>query len=126
MKIRGRKAIGRKSEELACSFLQSRGQSIVEKNWTSGHLEVDIISENKEGLHFVEVKSLLSPLDGILPQDKVGRLKQRHISEAAIQYIKEHPFPGEKEVFFDIITVIFDKDDITVKYFPKAWIPMYT
>lgn len=126
MKIRGRKAIGQKSEELACDFLMSRGQRVVEKNWTSGHLEVDIISENQEGLHFVEVKSLLAPLDGILPQDKVGRLKQRHISEAAMHYLKEHPFPDEKEVFFDIITVIFDKDQISLKYFPKAWIPMYT
>jgi len=124
MKIRGRKALGQKSEDLACDFLLSRGQKIVEKNWRSGHLEVDIISENDEGLHFIEVKSLLAPMD-ILPQDKVGRLKRRHISEAAVNYIKEHP-SGEKEVFFDVISVVFDKDQISLKYFPKAWIPMYT
>ena len=115
--------MGRKSEELACDFLQSRGQKIVEKNWRTGHLEVDIISESKEGLHFVEVKSLLSPMD-ILPQDKVGAIKRHRITDAANNYINSHPSDG-KEVFFDVISVVYDKDTISLKYFPKAWIPMH-
>jgi len=124
MKIRGRKAMGQKSEELACDFLLSRGQKIVEKNWRTGHLEVDIISESKDGLHFVEVKSLLSPMD-ILPQNKVGALKRRHITDAANDYINTHPSEG-KEVFFDVISVVYDKETISLKYFPQAWIPMHT
>ncbi|MBP5636780.1 MAG: YraN family protein [Bacteroidales bacterium] len=125
MKIRGRKAMGQKSEELACDFLLSRGQRIVEKNWRSGHLEVDIISEAKDGLHFVEVKSLLSPMD-ILPQDKVGAIKRHRITDAANDYINSHPTPDGKEIFFDVISVVFDKETISLKYFPQAWIPMHT
>lgn len=125
MKIKGLKALGTKGEELACDFLMSRGQKILEKNWRSGHLEVDIISENEEGLHFVEVKSLMAPLD-ILPQDKVGARKRHRISDAAMDYLKQNPSPGDKEVFFDVISVVFDKETVTLKYFPKAWIPMYT
>lgn len=117
--------MGRKSEELACDFLLSRGQKIVEKNWRSGHLEVDIISEAQDGLHFVEVKSLMAPMD-ILPQDKVGVIKRHRITEAATDYINSHPDPEGKEVFFDVISVVYDKESITLKYFPKAWIPMYT
>lgn len=116
--------MGQKSEELACDFLLSRGQRIVEKNWRSGHLEVDIISEGKDGLHFVEVKSLLSPMD-ILPQDKVGVIKRHRITDAANDYMNAHPSDG-KEVFFDVISVVYDKETITLKYFPQAWIPMYT
>ena len=74
----------------------------------------------------MQMKEYVTILDGFLAQDKVGRLKQRHISEAAVEYLKENPGPDEREVFFDIITVIFDKDEISLKYFPKAWIPMYT
>lgn len=116
--------MGQKSEELAGDFLLSRGHKIVEKNWRSGHLEVDIISEAKDGLHFVEVKSLLSPMD-ILPQDKVGAIKRRRITDAANDYINSHPSDG-KEVFFDVISVVYDKDTISLKYFPQAWIPMHT
>lgn len=117
--------MGQKSEELACDFLQSRGQKIVEKNWRSGHLEVDIISEAADGIHFVEVKSLLSPMNSILPQDKVSALKRHRITDAANDYINAHPSDG-KEVFFDVISVVYDKDTISLKYFPQAWIPMYT
>lgn len=116
--------MGQKSEELACDFLLSRGQRIVEKNWRSGHLEVDIISEGKDGLHFVEVKSLLSPMD-ILPQDKVGVIKRHRITDAANEYIHSHP-AGDTEIFFDVISVVFDKETISLKYFPQAWIPMHT
>ena len=125
MKVTGIKSLGKKGEELACDFLKSRGQKIVEKNWRSGHLEVDIISENDEGLHFVEVKTLLAPLD-ILPAEKVGKIKRHRISDAAMDYLKQNPGPGEKEVFFDVISVVFEKETVTLKYFPKAWIPMYT
>jgi putative endonuclease len=33
------------------------GHTILERNWRSGHLEIDIISFDKDGTHFVEVKT---------------------------------------------------------------------
>ena len=118
----GKKALGKLGEEVACDFLQSRGHRILERNWRGGHLEVDIISESQDGLHFVEVKSCTAPLTSD-PQEKVNSLKQRRISAAALKYLNEHG--RDQEVFFDVISVIFDGENTFVKYFPQAWIPLY-
>lgn len=118
----GKKALGKLGEEVACDFLQSRGHRVLERNWRGGHLEVDIISESQDGLHFVEVKSCTAPLTSD-PQEKVNSLKQRRISAAALKYLNEHG--RDREVFFDVISVIFDGENTFVKYFPQAWIPLY-
>jgi hypothetical protein len=30
-----------------------------------------------------------------------------------------------KEVYFDVVTVLFDGQTSVVRYFPQAWIPMF-
>ena len=52
-----RQVIGHSGEDLACEFLIDKGHIILERNWRFGHLEIDIISCNPEGIHFVEVKA---------------------------------------------------------------------
>ena len=121
MEIRGKRALGRLGEEMACDFLQSRGHRILERNWQGSHLEVDIISEAADGLHFVEVKTRLDA--DATPEEKVNALKQRRISAAALKYLNETG--SDREVFFDVVSVTVSGDGSTVKYFPQAWIPMY-
>ena len=125
MQRRGRSALGRRGEDLACDFLCSRGHHILERNWRGGHLEIDIISEADDGVHFVEVKSRTAPAEAA-PEEKVGALKQRRISEAALKYLNARTGGEGQEVFFDIVSVLFDGNGAEVKYFPQAWIPLYT
>ena len=108
-------------EEMACDFLRSRGHRILERNWRGSHLEVDVISEAPDGLHFVEVKSRLDA--EAAPEEKVDARKQRRISAAALKYLNESG--SDREVFFDVVSVVFDGSKTMVKYFPQAWIPMY-
>lgn len=54
--------IGESGEQLACDFLETRGHHILDRNWHSGHLELDIVSEGPDGLHFVEVKARTAPV----------------------------------------------------------------
>ena len=122
MIIRGRRALGQLGERMACDFLQTRGHRILERNWRGGHLEVDIVSEASDGLHFVEVKTRQGA-DGSAPEEKVDTLKQRRISDAALKYLNKSG--SDREVFFDVITVVFDGTGVEVKYFPQAWVPMY-
>ena len=35
---------GKKGEDIACGLLEGMGHIILERNWRSGHLEIDIIS----------------------------------------------------------------------------------
>ena len=93
----------------------------MKRNWRGSHLEVDIISEDANGLHFVEVKTRLDA--DATPEEKVNAIKQRRISAAALKYLNETG--SDREVFFDVVSVTVFGDDSTVKYFPQAWIPMY-
>lgn len=121
MQVRGKKAFGQLGEDKACAFLQARGHRIVARNWRGSHLEVDIISEASDGLHFVEVKTRLDA--DAAPEEKVDALKQRRISAAALKYLNETG--SDREVFFDVVSVTISGDESTVNYFPQAWIPMY-
>lgn len=115
--------IGQAGEQMACDFLETQGHQILDRNWRSGHLELDIVSEAPDGLHFVEVKARTAPVTTTV-LDQVNSVKQKRISAAAGQYLNKKHMEG-KEVFFDIISVLFDGEETKVRYFPQAWIPMY-
>ena len=121
-----RQNLGRLGEDMVCDFLRDRGHTILERNFRSGHLEIDIISFDAEGIHFVEVKtrrlSIQSP-----PQDNVDRGKQNKITRAAMSFLKTKkglPF-GNHECLFDVAAVTFDADKATLEWFPQAYIPIY-
>ena len=115
--------IGETGEQLACDFLETRGHQILDRNWHGGHLELDIVSEGPDGLHFVEVKARTAPVTSTV-LDQVNVVKQKRITAAASQYLHKKHMAG-KEVYFDVVTVLFDGQTSVVRYFPQAWIPMF-
>ena len=115
--------LGKTGEDVACDFLLSRGHQILDRNWRAGHLELDIVSEGPDGLHFVEVKARTAPVTSTL-MDQVNPVKQKRISAAARQYLAKHQLPP-REVYFDIVSVLFDGGETRVRYIPQAWIPLY-
>lgn len=123
---RQKKQTGRRGEQIACDFLVGKGHTILERNWRSGHLEVDIISLDPKGIHFVEVKTRRPPFQA-LPQDCVDRAKQRNIAKAAAAYMRSAKGrrAGDAEIWFDIVAVILDGSNETVEYIPGAYTPIY-
>ena len=121
-----RQSLGRKGEDLVCAFLQGKGHTILERNWRSGHLEIDIISFNEEGIHFVEVKTRRLNIQAP-PQENVNGQKQATITRAATRFLntrKGRPY-GNHECRFDVAAVTFDRDTAHVEWFPQAYIPIY-
>ena len=121
-----RQSLGRKGEDLVCAFLQGKGHTILERNWRSGHLEIDIISFNEEGIHFVEVKTRRLNIQAP-PQENVNGQKQARITRAATRFLntrKGLPY-GNHECLFDVAAVTFDRDTAYVEWFPQAYIPIY-
>ena len=108
---------------MACDFLLTRGHHILDRNWHAGHLEVDIVSEAPDGIHFVGVKTRKAPVTSTL-SDQINKVKQKRISDAAVKYIRKKSLDG-REIYFDVVSVVFDGSHTVVKYFPQAWIPMY-
>ena len=62
--MKGRGEFGRRGEDEACMYLVSQGHTILERNWRCGHLEIDVITLAGDGIHFVEVKSRMVPVQG--------------------------------------------------------------
>lgn len=123
MKTR-RRQLGDLGEEIANNYLNTLGQRTLERNWTSGHLEVDIVTLDHRGLHFVEVKSRTAPCTAD-PLDNITYAKQRHLASAASKYLVRKWTGGEVEVFFDVVCVTFEGEDRTVAYYPEAFVPLY-
>lgn len=119
--------LGKKGEDVACRFLLGKGHRIIERNFRSGHLEIDIISVDGNGVHFVEVKSRVAPV-AAAPEENVTPEKQRKVAAAALRYLNRSKDPridGTMEVSFDIVAVTFDGGETRVGWFPKAFYPMY-
>ena len=121
-----RQRLGRLGEDLACRFLEDKGHTVLERNYRSGHLEIDIISFNHEGIHFVEVKSRKFSIQAP-PQDNVGRIKQRRTVKAAASFLrtaKGLPY-GSHECMFDVVAVTFEGGTFRTEWFPQAYIPVF-
>ena len=121
-----RRQLGRKGEDIACRLLEGMGHVILERNWRSGHLEIDIISIDPDGIHFVEVKTRRMNMQAP-PQENVGRIKQERVTKAALKYLKSGKGRayGEMECLFDVVAVTFEGDEAVTEWIPQAYIPMY-
>lgn len=122
-----RMTLGKMGEDKACEYLEGLGHTILERNWRSGHLETDIISLAPDGIHFVEVKSRVAPVSA-MPEENVGYAKQKKLTAGALKYLhstEKREAIGDAEVFFDVISLIFEGEKVDVRYFPQAFIPMY-
>ena len=121
-----RQELGILGEDIACRHLEGRGHTILERNWRSGHLEIDIISVDPEGIHFVEVKTRRQNIQAP-PQENVNRTKQSRIAKAALSYLhKAQGLPRKDlECFFDVMAVTFTEDTSHVEWIPQAYIPFY-
>lgn len=121
----GRKKVGRTGETICCEYLTQMGQTVLERNWRSSHLEVDIVSlDSSGGLHFVEVKSRVAPVSAD-PLVGITRSKRQSMVSAARHYLHEHSC-GDVEIFLDVMTVILDGEHAQIEYYPNAVIPIYT
>ncbi len=121
-----RRDIGKRGEDIACELLISMGHSILERNWRSGHLEIDIISYDPSGIHFVEVKTRSQSIQAP-PQENVDRQKQQRIVKAAHGFMRTRKglMSGNHEYNFDIVAVTFEGGKAITEWFPQAYIPLY-
>ncbi len=119
--------LGRRGEDVACEFLTGKGHTIVQRNFRAGHLEIDIISLDRNGVHFVEVKSRVAPV-AVSPEENVTAAKQKKVADAALRYLhtsKDKRLSADLEVSFDVVAVTFDGGGEIVEWFPNAYYPMY-
>lgn len=106
--------IGILGEQEAAKILNKKGYRIIETNWRMGHLEVDLIAENKKDIVFVEVKARTTTFGNKMPEEYVDLLKRKRIIAAANAYIKYRQI--EKNPRFDIIGILVDAQTNNITY----------
>ena len=115
------RAKGIVGENEADVFLQSKGFKIIEKNWSMGKLEVDLIGTIGKYIVFVEVKKRHSKAFRE-PWEAVNRKKQRNIILAANIYLKKSH--SDLEPRFDIVSIVQDGQKIEIEHIEQAFWPM--
>ena len=97
--------IGSKGENIAKSFLEEHGYTILHTNWRYKKDEIDIIARQEKFIVIVEVKTRSSNLFAT-PESAVDNAKQQRLIRAANAFIDKHQI--ENEIRFDVISIILN------------------
>lgn len=93
---------GQYGETLAATYLAAHQYEILERNWTHGHKEIDLICLHEGITVFVEVKTRRSTRMG-LPEESVSEKKIQAVTAAAEEYLMLHP---NRDIRFDVVAVV--------------------
>jgi len=111
------RALGRKGEDLAVSFLKKRGYKIRERNFYTRWGEIDIVAEKSGSLHLVEVRTVTR--GGVLdPREALTRKKRDHLWRAVQIYLKKVAWKGDFSV--DFVAIEWDENKPEIHYFSQV------
>lgn len=121
MSKKSTRQIGDDGEELAVAYLESKGYTILERNYHFERAEVDIVAyDNETYIIFVEVKIRSSNRYGE-PEEYVDREKIENVYKAAEAWIYERKMDGVP-VRFDVISILQQNNEAPdIKHFENAF-----
>ena len=95
--------LGKWGEDLAAAHLQQKGYIILERDWKSGHSDLDIIAQDGDTIIIVEVKTRRNRLFGD-PEEAIDYKKRKSLQSAINHYVKSHRLGSH--VRFDIVSIV--------------------
>ncbi len=112
---------GNKGEEIAVKFIESKGFSIIDRNYLRKFGEIDIVAKKDGKVTFIEVKSvsreILSEkedLDEFRPEDNVNAGKVRNLRKVIEAYLHEKDLI-DSDWSFSVVTVKIDDKNKVAK-----------
>lgn len=108
------KSLGKTGEDLASEYLQKQGYSIIDRNVSIYHGEIDIIAIYNHQTIFVEVKTRSSDAYGS-PSEAVTAKKLHVLIRTAELYLQKHP--NVPQLFrIDVVSLVVGKDKTIVSF----------
>ena len=101
--------LGTWGEDLAVAFLQKKGYVIIERNWRSGHRDIDIIALHNDAVVFVEVKTRRNQ-NFVYPVTAINYMKLRNLRAAINHYVKYRRI--DNRIQFDVVTIVGTQNDV--------------
>lgn len=94
---------GAEGENAAAALLEGMGWTIADRNWRSGHLELDIVADDGEAIVFVEVKTRAK--GGMQrPFEALTAVKKKRLMRAAQAWLAAHD-AWNRPCRFDLVCV---------------------
>ncbi|MBO6060809.1 MAG: YraN family protein [Clostridia bacterium] len=87
-----KRRLGDKGERRTARYLMLRGYRVLERNYTFGHKEIDLIVKRGRVIAFVEVKTRTASV--VAPAASVTSAKRRNVITAAKAYLRSNPYSG--------------------------------
>ena len=110
-----RKSFGRRGEELAAAFLQTKGFRIIGQNWSTRLGEIDLIAERDGEVRFVEVKTRRSHAYGY-PEESVTPEKLSHLRRAIELWLRTaRTIPRAYQI--DVIAISLTSETPQIEWF---------
>ena len=104
-----RKLLGRNAEKLAEKLLRKKGHRLRARNYSCKYGEIDLITQHKDTIVFVEVRSQSSSKLG-MPWDNLKRAKKEKVKRTAKNYLYKYRL-SKKPVRFDFVQMIIDGEN---------------
>jgi putative endonuclease len=116
--------LGEWGEEVAVRYLEQKGYVILERDWKSGHRDIDIIAltQDAQTLVFIEVKTRSSN-ELTTPEQAIDANKIRNLGIAANSYLKRNDVNAD--IRFDVITIVKKRGtEPIIEHIEDAFNPM--
>ncbi|MFI3267785.1 MAG: YraN family protein [Rikenellaceae bacterium] len=117
---------GAKGEQIAVDYLETvLSYTVIDRNVRTLRAEIDIIAIKDNELRFIEVKSRMqSASSSILSSLEQRKLKQ--LTKGASDYLATNQIMGINDIFFDLVTIVFDEDGgYVIEYTPSFFYPTW-
>lgn len=113
------KLLGKEGENFGALFLESRGHTLLARNWRGRYGELDLVSLDGDTLVFTEVKTRRGQKFGA-PQSAVTPAKQKKLCLAALEFITDQGY-GNYAIRFDVLALMYTQDGFQPEWFTGAF-----
>ncbi len=108
-----RQRLGRWGEDLAVSYLEKEGYSIIERNFRTRYGEVDVVASKGGQVIFIEVRTKSSDAYGG-PEESITARKREHLMLAAQEYLQSNGLE-DSSWRIDLVAVQVDRRNDAVR-----------
>lgn len=99
--------VGKIGEDIAKKFLEKAGYKIIEQNYKTKYAEIDLVTQNKKCLVFVEVRTKVGENFGT-PEETINQKKMRKLRGNAMAYVATKKWNGFFRI--DAICIVLKSD----------------
>jgi putative endonuclease len=111
--------LGKYGEDVAASFLQDRGYTILERNWRCEIGEIDLIAKHKKLLVFIEVKTRNGSGFGH-PFESVTKSKVSRMRRLAAAWVAANDAPSNG-LRLDAIAVLVRNGKVAIEHIKQVY-----